>query len=260
MLGELSEDPDALEAYMSHLVDIVEGAGRFGGEIVIDCANGAASSVAPRVLERLGVAHSVMSAEPDGLNINAGCGSTELRPLQKAVVEQGAVLGIALDGDADRMLAVDDKGRLVDGDQLLAMFALDLQERGLLAGGSIVVTVMSNLGLRQALSARGIGIVETPVGDRYVTDALEANSLQLGGEQSGHIVFRSHGLTGDGMLTALLLLELLARKGRPLAELAGAAMTRLPPGAAQRARLGPRQLGHGERHLGRGGPRRRRTG
>jgi phosphoglucosamine mutase len=135
---------------------------------------------------------------------------------------------VALDGDADRMLAVDHTGELVDGDQLMALFAFDLQERGLLTGGSIVVTVMSNLGLRQALAARGIGVVETPVGDRYVTDAIEANSLRLGGEQSGHLVFRQHAMTGDGLLTALLLFELLARKKRPLADLAATAMTRLP--------------------------------
>jgi phosphoglucosamine mutase len=123
---------------------------------------------------------------------------------------------------------VDHTGQLVDGDQLMAMFAFDLAERGLLGGGSIVVTVMSNLGLRQALAHRGIGVVETAVGDRYVSDAIEANGLQLGGEQSGHLVFRRHGQTGDGILTALLLLELVARKARPLAELAAGAMTRLP--------------------------------
>ena len=180
------------------------------------------------MLERLGIRHRVLSAEPNGVNINAGCGSTDLRPLQEAVVARGAALGVALDGDADRVLAVDHTGELVDGDQLLAMFAFDLMERGLLTGGSIVVTVMSNLGLRRALAARGIGVVETPVGDRYVSDAIEANRLQLGGEQSGHLVFRQHGLTGDGILTSLLLLELVARRERPLAELAAEAMTRLP--------------------------------
>jgi len=123
---------------------------------------------------------------------------------------------------------VDHRGDLVDGDQLLALFAFDMLERGLLTGGSIVVTVMSNLGLRQALGARGIGVVETPVGDRYVSDAIEANGLQLGGEQSGHLVFRQHGMTGDGILTSLLLMELVARTGRPLADLAAEAMTRLP--------------------------------
>jgi phosphoglucosamine mutase len=227
-LGTLSEDLGARSAYADHLISIVKDGARFSGEVVIDCANGAAGTIAPEVLRRLGIAHKVLSAEPDGLNINAGCGSTHLGPLQEAVVASGAGLGVAFDGDADRVLAVDHTGELVDGDQLMALFAFDLLERGLLTGGSIVVTVMSNLGLRQALTARGIGVVETAVGDRYVSDALEANGFQLGGEQSGHLVFRQHAGTGDGILTALLLLELLARKARPLAELAKGAMTRLP--------------------------------
>jgi phosphoglucosamine mutase len=227
-LGEVREDPDALFNYADYLCSVVEGGARLEPEVVIDCANGAASTVAPIVLSRLGIRHTVVSAEPNGVNINSGCGSTHLESLREAVVSCGAALGVALDGDADRMLAVDHTGELVDGDQLMALFAFDLQERGLLTGGSIVVTVMSNLGLRQALAARGIGVVETPVGDRYVTDAIEANSLRLGGEQSGHLVFRQHAMTGDGLLTALLLFELLARKKRPLADLAATAMTRLP--------------------------------
>lgn len=227
-LGAVRADPEALWTYAGHLTRAVEGGARLGLEVVIDCANGAASVVAPAVLARLGIPHKVLSAAPNGVNINAGCGSTHLEQLQEAVVASKAALGVALDGDADRMLAVDHRGDLVDGDQLLALFAFDMLERGLLTGGSIVVTVMSNLGLRQALTARGIGVVETPVGDRYVSDAIEANGLQLGGEQSGHLVFRRHGLTGDGILTSLLLMELVARAGRPLADLAGEAMTRLP--------------------------------
>lgn len=227
-LGRLSRDDSALETYAQHLVEAVAGGARLRLEVVIDCANGAASVVAPEVLHRLAIPHRVLSASPDGVNINAGCGSTHLHQLQEAVVESGAALGVALDGDADRVLAVDHTGEIVDGDQLLAMFAFDRLDRGQLAGGSIVVTVMSNLGLRQALSARGIGVVETPVGDRHVSDAIETHGLQLGGEQSGHLVFREHGMTGDGILTALLLFELVARSGRSLAELAGEAMTRLP--------------------------------
>ncbi|MGD0440652.1 MAG: phosphoglucosamine mutase [Acidimicrobiales bacterium] len=227
-LGSVRADPEALWAYADRLARVVEDGARLDHKVVIDCANGAASVVAPAVLERLGIAHHVLFAEPDGLNINAGCGSTHLEPLREAVVACGAALGVALDGDADRVLAVDHRGDLVDGDQLLALFAFDLSERGLLTGGSIVVTVMSNLGLRQALQARGIGVVETPVGDRYVSDAIEANGLALGGEQSGHLVFRRHGMTGDGILTSLLLMELVARSGRPLADLAAEAMTRLP--------------------------------
>ena len=227
VVGAARGDPDALWKYADHLTGAVERGAHFGLEVVIDCANGAASAVAPAVLERLGISHKVLNAEPNGVNINAECGSTHLKPLRQAVVASGAALGVALDGDADRVLAVDHTGELVDGDQLLAMFAFDLLERGLLTGGSIVVTVMSNLGLRLALQARGIGVVETPVGDRYVSDAIEANGLQLGGEQSGHLVFRRHGMTGDGILTSLLLMELVARRKRPLAELAAEAMTRL---------------------------------
>jgi len=228
VVGAARGDPDALWKYADHLTGAVERGAHFGLEVVIDCANGAASAVAPAVLERLGISHKVLNAEPNGVNINAECGSTHLKPLRQAVVASGAALGVALDGDADRVLAVDHTGELVDGDQLLAMFAFDLLERGLLTGGSIVVTVMSNLGLRLALQARGIGVVETPVGDRYVSDAIEANGLQLCGEQSGHLVFRRHGMTGDGILTSLLLMELVARRKRPLAELAAEAMTRLP--------------------------------
>ena len=228
VVGAARGDPDALWKYADHLTGAVERGAHFGLEVVIDCANGAASAVAPAVLERLGISHKVLNAEPNGVNINAECGSTHLKPLRQAVVASGAALGVALDGDADRVLAVDHTGELVDGGQLLAMFAFDLLERGLLTGGSIVVTVMSNLGLRLALQARGIGVVETPVGDRYVSDAIEANGLQLGGEQSGHLVFRRHGMTGDGILTSLLLMELVARRKRPLAELAAEAMTRLP--------------------------------
>jgi phosphoglucosamine mutase len=227
-LGELRSDSEALWQYAEHLEGVVEGGARLDAEIVIDCANGAASTVAPAVLDHLGIRHTVLSADPDGVNINAGCGSMHLEQLREAVVASHAALGVAFDGDADRVLAVDHTGELVDGDQLLAMFAFDLMERGLLDGGAIVVTVMSNLGLRRALRARGIDIVETPVGDRYVTDAIEANGLVLGGEQSGHIVFRRHGMTGDGILTALLLFELVARSRTPLAQLAAAAMTRLP--------------------------------
>lgn len=227
-LGSVRYDPDAVSDYVGHLADFVPGAARFSGEVVVDCANGAASGVAPAVLARLAVPHFVLSADPDGVNINAGCGSTDLELLRKEVVARGAALGVAFDGDADRMLAVDHEGGLVDGDHLLAMFATDLAEHDLLAGDAIVVTVMSNLGLRLALAARGIGVVETPVGDRHVSDAIESEGLQLGGEQSGHIIFRRHGLTGDGILTSLLLLELVSRRGRPLAELATESMTRLP--------------------------------
>jgi phosphoglucosamine mutase len=227
-LGEVRQDPDALREYEDHLVGAVDRDTHINLDVVVDCANGAASELAPAVLERLGIRHRVLCADPNGININAHCGSTDLGALREAVVSSGASFGVAFDGDADRALAVDHRGELVDGDQLLAMFAFDLAERSMLTGDAIVVTVMSNLGLRKALQSRGISVVQAPVGDRYVTDAIEANSLQLGGEQSGHLIFRRHGLTGDGILTSLLLMELVARKGRPLADLAAESMTRLP--------------------------------
>ena len=157
--------------------------------IVIDCANGAASSVAPGIFRGLGLEVDVLHAQPDGRNINDACGSTHPEDLQRAVVASGAALGLAFDGDADRLLAVDERGELVDGDQLIALFARDLHDRGELAGNRVVVTVMSNLGFRLAMDEQGIEVVETPVGDRHVLEALARTSSSLGGEQSGHIVF-----------------------------------------------------------------------
>ncbi len=227
-VGTIVTDPLAVDGYVAHLVNVVAGAGRFRGKVVADCANGAACLVAPRVLERLGIDHSVISGAPDGVNINAGCGSTHLDSLVAEVRSSGAALGIAFDGDADRILAVDHLGDVVDGDQLIAMFAADLHDRGQLAGDHVVVTVLSNLGLRSALTARGVSVTVTPVGDRHVADALESGGFVLGGEQSGHLIFREHAATGDGMLTALKLLDLLARSESSLADLAASAMRRLP--------------------------------
>jgi phosphoglucosamine mutase len=228
VVGTISSDETALASYVDRLCDVGVPSGLFSGRVVVDCANGSASAVAPTVLERLGIVHSVISATPDGKNINAGCGSTHLGSLVSAVLSSGADLGIAFDGDADRMLAVDHRGEIVDGDQLIAMFATDLHDRGRLRGDHVVVTVLSNLGLRLFLTARGVSVIETQVGDRHVTDALESGAFVLGGEQSGHLIFREHATTGDGILTALKLLELLARSGTSLADLAGASMTRLP--------------------------------
>lgn len=233
-VGVVTSDHGAVDAYADHLVEIARAdgprsqPGGTGRHVVVDCANGAASEVAPAVLGRLGVRHSVVCADPDGANINAGCGSTDLGLLRRSVVELSADLGIAFDGDADRLLAVDHRGEVVDGDQLIAMFAVDLAERGRLRGDSVVVTVLSNLGLRRALTERGIAVVATPVGDRHVADALDAGGYSLGGEQSGHLIFAEHSSTGDGILTGLMLLGLLERTGRSLADLAGAAMQRLP--------------------------------
>ena len=178
-------------------------------------------------MREAGARVEVLHAEPDGRNINEACGSTYPQELQAAVRAHGADLGLALDGDADRVVAVDERGDLVDGDQIMVLTALDWHERGILRNDAIVVTVMSNLGLRRALTVAGVGIVETPVGDRNVTAAMAAHDLAIGGEQSGHIVFADLATTGDGVLTGLLVADVVARRGRPLSALAGA-MTRLP--------------------------------
>lgn len=216
------------EPYQGFLVSSLDGRGLDGLHVVIDCANGAASHVAPTVLEALGARVDVLAAEPDGRNINADCGSTHPGALQRRVVELGADLGLAFDGDADRVLAVDHRGRLIDGDVLLAMFAADLAERGLLTGAAVVVTVMTNLGFRLAMSEQGIRVVETAVGDRYVLEALDREGLSLGGEQSGHVIFRDLATTGDGVLSGIQLLDLVARRAVALADLADEAMTALP--------------------------------
>jgi phosphoglucosamine mutase len=169
----------------------------------------------------------VLHAAPDGRNINDGCGSTHPELLRRTVVEQGAALGLALDGDGDRVIAVDERGELVDGDQLMTMTAIDMHARGALRNGAIAVTVMSNLGLRRAMRAGGIRVVETPVGDRHVVAAMRTNDLVLGGEQSGHIVYSEYATTGDGLLTGLLVCDLLRRTNQPLSALA-AQMTRVP--------------------------------
>jgi phosphoglucosamine mutase len=170
----------------------------------------------------------VIHAAPDGRNINEGCGSTHPGDLRAAVVAAGADIGLAFDGDADRMLAVDAAGELVDGDHVIALCAIDLHERGALADDTVVVTVMTNLGFRLAMAERGIKVVETAVGDRYVLEALEEGGYVLGGEQSGHVIFRRLATTGDGLLTGVQVLDVLRRRARPLSELAGEAMTRLP--------------------------------
>jgi phosphoglucosamine mutase len=226
-VGALGPDPGAADDYAEHLSSLV-GGDLSGLGVVVDCANGSACRVAPAVLRRLGAKVDAIFDEPDGTNINAGCGSTSPEALAARVVSTGAAVGLALDGDGDRLIAVDHTGAPVDGDQLMAMFALDLAARGQLAGNTVVATVMSNLGLHLAMAEHGIAVRETPVGDRYVLEALEADGLSLGGEQSGHIVFRQLSTTGDGVLTGALLLDLLRRSGRTLAELAASSMTKLP--------------------------------
>jgi phosphoglucosamine mutase len=214
-------------SYIDHLAGVLDGHGLDGMRVALDCANGAASDVAPLLMARAGAVATVLHAAPDGRNINEDCGSTHPEGLQRAVVEQGCAAGLAFDGDADRVIAVDEHGELVDGDQIMLMAALDLHARGLLRNDKVAITVMSNLGLRRALQDAGIGIVETPVGDRNVLVALAEHDLVLGGEQSGHIVFRDHATTGDGLLTGLVVLDLMRRTGHPLSALAGA-MTRYP--------------------------------
>jgi phosphoglucosamine mutase len=214
--------------YQEALVASLGGRMLDGMSVVIDCANGASSHVAPQVLEDLGCDLEVLAARPDGENINAGCGSEHPEGLQAAVVASRADLGLAFDGDADRVIAIDHLGRRVDGDHLIAMCAIDLAERGLLEDRTVVVTVMTNLGFRLSMAEHGIRVVETGVGDRYVLEALAAGGLSLGGEQSGHVIFRDLATTGDGVLTGLQVLDLMQRSGRRLADLAGAAMTALP--------------------------------
>lgn len=224
-------DPDGLARIGTYL-ELVQGStvGRdlSGTAVVIDCANGAASSVAPTVLAAMGATVTVIHADPDGTNINHDCGSTHPESLQAAVVAAGADVGLAFDGDADRVLAVDERGELVDGDELIALCAIDLRARGELAHDTVVVTVMTNLGFHLGMARHGIAVTQTQVGDRYVLEALEQGGFVLGGEQSGHVIFRRLATTGDGLLTGVQLLDLLARSGRPLSALAADAMQRLP--------------------------------
>lgn len=227
-VGTIRSDSTVLGDYVGSVAGVTDGRRLDGLHVVIDCANGSNWEVAPRVLRALGARVDVLFAEPDGQNINADCGSTHPEALQAAVVAGGADAGVAFDGDADRLVAVDHAGALVDGDQIIALCASDLHDRGLLAADTVVVTVMSNLGFRQAMVREGISVVETAVGDRYVLEAMAEGGYSLGGEQSGHIIFGDLGTTGDGLLSAVVLLDLLRRSGRPLAELTAASMTRLP--------------------------------
>jgi phosphoglucosamine mutase len=216
-----------VDRYEAALAATVSAGSLTGLSVVLDCANGAASAVAPEVLRSLGARVAVIHDTPDGLNINDGSGSTHPEELQRRVVAGGADVGLAFDGDADRVLAVDAAGALVDGDQLIAICALDRRQRGRLPGNTVVITVMSNLGFRQAMTAHGITLVETDVGDRYVLEEMERGGWGLGGEQSGHIIFGDLATTGDGLLTGLQVLDVMARTGRTLADLAGI-MVRLP--------------------------------
>ncbi len=225
-VGRITRLDGATDRYVDHLVATAPHS-LAGLKVVVDCANGAAYAAAPATLRRAGAEVVAIAAEPDGWNINDGCGSTHLELLSAAVVSHGADVGIAHDGDADRCLAVDATGLTIDGDQILAILALGLHDRGALTGGAVVSTVMANLGFRIAMEREGVRIVETAVGDRYVLEAMKDGGYVLGGEQSGHVIMLDHATTGDGLLTALHLLAQVAASGKPIAELA-AVMQRLP--------------------------------
>jgi phosphoglucosamine mutase len=225
-VGRLRTASDATQRYLDHLLRAVPQP-LDGLHLVVDCAHGAASTAAPELYRRAGAEVTCIAAAPDGLNINDGVGSTHLGPLAAVVAERGADLGIAHDGDADRCLAVDAAGQVVDGDQILAVCAIALREQGTLRDETVVATVMSNLGFHHAMRDAGIQVVTTAVGDRYVLEALREKNLSLGGEQSGHVVFTDSATTGDGLLTALHLMARMTTTGRPLAELAGV-VQRLP--------------------------------
>jgi phosphoglucosamine mutase len=227
-VGAITCDDEAVQEYVEHVIDAVDGRGLDDLRIVVDCANGAALHVAPAVLERLGADVIVLNDHPDGCNINDRCGATHPEVLRLEVVAEEAHLGLAFDGDADRLIAVDHTGAVVDGDHVIAICALDRRDRGLLRHDTVVTTVMSNLGFRLAMQAAGLRVVETAVGDRYVLEALDDGGYVLGGEQSGHVIFRDLATTGDGLLTGVVLADVVRRSGRSLAELSAAAMTRLP--------------------------------
>ena len=240
-VGRVTRLDRASQDYIDHVLDIVQRP-LSSLTVVVDCANGAASTVSPEAMRRAGAHVIAIHASPDGLNINESCGSTHPDDLVAAVIEHGADIGIAHDGDADRCLAVDAHGHLVDGDQILAILALAMRDRGTLARDTVVATVMSNLGFRLAMGEQGVNVVSTAVGDRYVLEEMRSAGYALGGEQSGHVVILDRATTGDGLLTALALLDRMAETGSSLGELASV-MTRLPQvlinvSGVDRSRLG----------------------
>ncbi|MFH9128841.1 phosphoglucosamine mutase [Streptomyces griseoaurantiacus] len=225
-VGRVTDYEEGFDRYVAHLTGVLPN--RLDGlTVVLDEAHGAASRVSPEAFTRAGATVVTIGAEPDGLNINDGCGSTHLDKLRAAVVEHGAHLGIAHDGDADRCLAVDHEGAEVDGDQILAVLALAMREQGTLRGDTVVATVMSNLGFKLAMEREGLTLVQTAVGDRYVLEEMKDKDYALGGEQSGHVIVLDHATTGDGTLTGLLLAARVAGAGRTLKDLASV-MERLP--------------------------------
>ena len=224
--GRVLEAPADAPDYVDHVVAAAE-CDLEGMRIVVDCANGAASHVAPEVLRRLGAEVYPIFAEPNGSNINVGCGALHPEIVAGAVVAAGADAGVAHDGDADRALFADENGSVIDGDQVLAACAISMKEQGRLDGDLVVATVMSNIGLRLAMDKAGIRLLHAPVGDRYVLEQMQEHGAVLGGEQSGHVIFRDNATTGDGLITAVRFLSLSRRKGVSVAEL-GSAMRRFP--------------------------------
>lgn len=218
-IGNAESNEGLVDDYIEYLIDAVD-VDFTGLKVVIDCANGAAYKVAPRVLASLGAELIVLNNHPDGSLINVNCGSTHPEIIKQKVVETGAVLGIAHDGDADRIVMVDEEGEIIDGDKIMAIWALDLLQEGRLAGRTLVTTAYSNLGLREVLEARGGRVVITDNGDRYVLKAMLEGSYNLGGEKSGHIICLDYNSTGDGVLTAIKLVEIVKKRGRSLRELA----------------------------------------
>jgi phosphoglucosamine mutase len=227
-VGRAERIDDAPGRYITHLKQSFPKGLDLGGlEIVVDCAHGAAYRIAPTVFSELGAHVIPRGVQPNGLNINDNVGATHPERLQQWVREEGADLGIALDGDADRAIFCDEAGQIVDGDAIMAMCARDLHQRGRLQGGAVVATVMSNLGLDRSLAEVGVGLIRTAVGDRYVVEAMRNTGCNLGGEQSGHLIFLEHGTTGDGVVAALQVLTIIRRTGTPLSRLAEV-MTRVP--------------------------------
>ncbi len=225
-VGRVDTHETAVEEYAAHLVRTIDHP-LAGLRVVVDCAEGAAWDAGPRALADAGADVTAIHAIPDGLNINHGCGSTHLESLQAAVIKDGADVGFALDGDADRCLAVDHEGTVVDGDQILAILALSMKEQGRLVKDTVVATVMSNLGFVQAMREHEVDVRRTKVGDRYVLEAMKVSGYSLGGEQSGHVIMSDFATTGDGILTAIQVLERMATTGHSLRSLASV-MTRLP--------------------------------
>ena len=217
-IGRVRDYPKAVDVYADHLA-LLPKSRLDGVRVALDCANGSASGIAERVFRELGASVTATAAEPDGENINLGCGSTHIEGLCDFVREGGFDLGFAFDGDADRCIAVDGSGNVVDGDQIMYLCALDLRARGRLAGNTVVTTVMSNYGLYKALDGQGIRYEKTKVGDKYVYERMAAGGFSLGGEQSGHVIFRDYATTGDGILTALMVMEAVTASGKTLAEL-----------------------------------------